>query len=427
MNQPRFKRATGVKLLIGATVLATLSGCESIPFLSKTSEYKTAGRAKPLEVPPDLTSVSAGDTYSVPGGATTFSDFSQTAQGPAAETEQLLANPDNVRMERAGAQRWLVVEAPPEKIWPVVREFWADLGFAVRVENLETGVMETEWADATKLKKDEKLGYLDRFDKFLDGLSGLANRQKFRTRLERGASPGYTEIYLTHRTVTTAPDDGKVRQRTPFGEVETGFRLDAKTVKQNEQDADLDAELLRRLMVRLGVAENRARDIVANPQTERRASIRQDNNTISLLMNDPFDRSWRQIGLALDRVGFVVEDRDRSKGLYYVRYSEFGIDDAPEEKKGLLDKLKFWGDEKPEPEKPASERPVADPARENTGVVDKLKFWKSKEEQRADAERQYLIKVATEGTGTLVDVTDKDGNHSNTSNRIINLLYEQLR
>ena len=39
-----------------------------------------------------------------------------------------------------------------------------------------------------------------------------------------------------------------------------------------------------------------------------------------LTLDEPFDRAWRRVGLALDRVGFTVEDRDRAKGLYYVRY-----------------------------------------------------------------------------------------------------------
>jgi outer membrane protein assembly factor BamC len=39
-----------------------------------------------------------------------------------------------------------------------------------------------------------------------------------------------------------------------------------------------------------------------------------------LTIDEPFDRAWRRVGLALDRGGFSVEDRDRSVGLFYVRY-----------------------------------------------------------------------------------------------------------
>ncbi len=136
------KRINKPSLALLALATITVSGCSSLPFVDKTPDYKGAGRARPLEVPPDLTSISANDTYSVPGSSTTYSSYSQGQNESPLEQEKILPNADNVRLERAGAQRWLVVQAPPEKIWPVIREFWAELGFAVRVENPETGVME---------------------------------------------------------------------------------------------------------------------------------------------------------------------------------------------------------------------------------------------------------------------------------------------
>src|SRR5690606_2781701 len=141
MNRIDFK-----SILVTSLLALSLSACDSIPFFDNTPDYKTAGRSRPLEVPPDLTSISASDAYAVPGGTTTYSSYTQ-GQGSVLEQERILPNPENVRMERAGSQRWLVVDAPPEKVWPVIREFWNDLGFAVRVENPETGVMETEWVD----------------------------------------------------------------------------------------------------------------------------------------------------------------------------------------------------------------------------------------------------------------------------------------
>ncbi|MGQ0443075.1 MAG: outer membrane protein assembly factor BamC, partial [Methylophilaceae bacterium] len=293
--------------LVTMTILALLmSACESIPFLNTSSDYKGAGRARPLEVPPDLTSVQSSDAYSIPG-STSYSTYSQAQEGQEAGVEKILTNPEGVRMEKAGTQRWLVVTAPAEKIWPVIREFWVDQGFAVRVENAETGVMETEWiqSDAIKLKNDKKnIG--EKFDAWLDKLSGFADRRKFRTRLERGEQDNTTEIYMTHRTVAGAPDDGKNRVQTSLGEVETGYRLDQtdKTIKLDEFETELDAELLRRLMVKLGVAEKRAQEIAANPVSEKRAEVvKEADSSVTLTIRDSYDRGWRRVGLALDRVG----------------------------------------------------------------------------------------------------------------------------
>lgn len=408
-----------------------LSGCDSIPFVDTTPDYKGAGRSRPLEVPPDLTSISSSDTYSVPGGATTYSNYSQGQAEQVLEQEKILPNPDNVRLERAGSQRWLVVQASPEKIWPVIREFWSELGFAVRVENPQTGVMETEWVDPSSLTKDEKGNYLDKFQGWLDKLNTLKNRQKFRTRIDNGSEAGTTEIYMSHRSVSDVPDDGKVRVRTIAGEIETGYAPTKKSGSSDKVDAaradaeDIDAELLRRLMVRLGVEEQKSRTVLASANNEVRATLnKESDSSLNLTVNDPFDRAWRRVGLALDRVGFVVEDKDRSNGIFYVRYSDVDIDDSPQKKKGLIDSLKFWGDD--EEKKEAQPEPKKD----DKGIVDKLKFWGGDDKDKVNPEKQYRVKVESNTSGgSLITVTDKDGkrNRSTTANRIINLLYEQLK
>ena len=420
------KQNTIHKLIAMALLTLLVSACDSIPFIDNTSDYKGAGRSKPLEVPPDLTSVRSSDAYSVPGGTTTYNTYNQAQDGVEAGVEKVLPNSDGVRMEKAGAQRWLVVDAPAEKVWPVVREFWIDQGFAVRVENADTGVMETEWIEADAIKAAEgKKNIGEKFDKWLDKLSGFADRRKFRTRLERGEKEGSTEIYMTHRTVTSAPDDGKNKVRTNYGEVETGYRLDGtksdKTVEENA--AELDAELLRRLMVKLGVTEKRAQEIAANPVGEKRAEVvKEADSSVTLNLNDPFDRGWRRVGLALDRVGFVTEDKDRSKGLFFVRYADVDIDSGPAKKKGLLDTLAFWKDDEPEVENKSK------PKDEKT-IIDKLQFWKG-DDGKTDPAKQYRIKVTeTENGGSRVNVVDSEdkNNRSTTANRIISLLYDQLK
>jgi outer membrane protein assembly factor BamC len=420
MNQQYLVKA------IGACVFAcVITACDSIPFIDNTSDYKGAGRSKPLEVPPDLTAIRTSDAYAVPGSAT-YSGYSQDQEGQEVGVEQVLPNAEGVRMEKAGAQRWLVVTAPAEKIWPVIREFWLDQGFAVRVENAETGVMETEWieADAIKLKDDSR-NVGEKFDAWLDKLSGLADRRKFRTRLERGEKEGTTEIYMTHRTVAGAPDDGKNVVNTQLGKIETGYRIDAADKKLNtaEQfDSDLDVELLRRLMVKLGVAEKQAQQIAANPVSSQRATVvKESDSSVTLNINDSFDRGWRRVGLALDRVGFVTEDKDRSQGIFFVRYADVDIDDTPKKKKGLLDTLKFWGDDEEEKNNPKP--------KDEKSIAEKLKFWKGKDE-KTDPAKQYRIKVSEKEDGTSsVNVVDAEGkrNPSTTANRIISLLYDQLK
>ncbi len=427
-------------LLLISLIAGLLSACDSIPFVDTTPDYKSANRAKPLEVPPDLTSLSTNDTYSVPNGTTTYSDYSQVKDAQTPIADKILPNPDNVHLERAGSQRWLVVQAEPEKIWPVIREFWSELGFAVRVENPNTGVMETEWVDPSSITKDEKGNYLDKFQGWLDKLNTLNNRQKFRTRIDRGSDAQTTEIYLSHRSVSDSQDDGIERVRTSVGVIENGYKpkLRTKTEEARSDAEDIDAELLRRLMVRLGVEENKSRSIMASDKVEIRAQInpvKDSSNTLTV--NDPFDRAWRRVGLALDRIGFVIEDRDRSKGVFYVRYSDLDVaEEDPKSKKGLLDKLKFWGDDdKKDAPKAAAPEPEATPEtakKDDSSLTDKLKFWQAPEkaQNKVDPDKQYRITIDENSDGnSIVSVSDKDGNNTriNTANRIINLLFEQLK
>ena len=415
--------------IVSLLSILALAGCDSIPFIDTTSDYKSAGRGKPLEVPPDLTSASASDTYNVPG-STTYSQYSEGQVQQEEQTEKILPTSDSVKMERAGSQRWLVVQASPEKVWPVVREFWNELGFAVRTENPQTGVMETEWVDPSDLTKDKEGNYLDKFQGWLDKLNALSSRQKFRTRIDRGTEEETTEIYLSHRSVSDVPDDGKVRVRTIAGEIETGYRREDVEKKKGSKEAraiaeDIDAELLRRLMVRMGVEEQKSHTIMAAASTEKRATFEQDKaGNAKLTVNDPFDRAWRRVGLALDRIGFVVEDRDRSRGIFFVRYSDISIDDPQSEtkKKGLLDSLKFWGDDEEEKSKAPA------PKKEEKGLTDKLKFW-ADDKDKAEREKQYRIQIGRGEENSAVTVTDQNGqvDVSPTANRILAMLYDQLK
>ncbi len=420
-----------IKPVILATLMAiSVTGCDSIPFMNNTPDYKGAGRSRPLEVPPDLTASSSSDTYTVPGSMT-YSEFNQAQETPG-EKEKILASPDNVKMERAGSQRWLVVQAPPEKIWPVIREFWNELGFAVRVENPDTGVMETEWVDPSSITKNDDGSYMEKFQGWLDRLNMLNTRQKFRTRLDRGEQANTTEIFMSHRAVADNLDDGKERTRTTLGVIEGGYK-DKKAVSIADEKAaaaaeELDVELLRRLMVRLGVEEQKSRSIMADNTPTFRAKINKAaDGSASLTVNDEFDRAWRRVGLALDRIGFVVEDKNRSSGLYFVRYTDVELDTSNQKKKGVLDSLKFWGDDKKEQ---AKSEPQVETKKTDSSLSEKLKFWKAPEKTEVDPSKQYRVKVEENPEkGSKISVVDKEGNlnKSSTANVILNMLYEQLK
>jgi len=362
---------------------AALAACSAFELPTKKVEYKSAGRLPPLDVPPDLTRPVGDDRFVVPQvgggqGSATYSAYQRDRAGrpDASGGGTVLPAQEGARVERAGTQRWLVVNGEPEKVWPLAKEFWQEIGFIVNVEIPEAGVMETDWAESRARVPDGIIrGVLG---KLLDSVYSTSERDKFRTRLERGAQRGTTEIYISHR--------GMEEVYISMAEEQTKWQ-------PRPSNPELEAEMLQRMMVRLGVQEERAKAQVASPRDTSRAMLTKSIEGGTLALNEQFDRAWRRVGLALDRIGFTVEDRDRSKGIYFVRYIDPDIDNRTADNRGLLSRFKFWG---------------------------------SSDKQKSE---QYRVLVKDLGERAEVNVLNKDGvqERSATVNRILTLLHEQLK
>lgn len=296
-------RRTGIALAMAAG----LAGCSSIDNMLSGDkiDYRSQSsvKPKPLEVPPDLTQLARDTRFAPQGGVVSAAN---TPQGPALSggSAPLAAVAPNsagkVRVERQGQQRWLVAEAAPELVYPEIRAFWQERGIALTTDKPDVGVMETDWLEnRAKLPNDLIRSTLGRL---VDRLYDTGERDRFRVRIERAGTG--TEVYVTHRGLE---------------EVFTNDQKENTVWRTRDSDPALEAEILTRLLVRLGSREDSARTAVANaPEAPARARAAADS--LALEVDEPFDRAWRRVGLALDRGGFSVEDRDRSAGLYYVRY-----------------------------------------------------------------------------------------------------------
>jgi outer membrane protein assembly factor BamC len=372
-----------IRVIACAAACAALAACGNFELPSKKIEYKSSGRLAPLDIPPDLTRPTADDRFAVPDSSKGAATYSEYARGREGRVEQpgsgaVLPAQDGARIERAGTQRWLVIKGEPEQMWPLVKDFWQEIGFIVNVEMPEAGVMETDWAENRARVPDGVIR--NTLGRLLDSVYSTGERDKFRTRLERGAQPGTTEIYISHRGME---------------EVYTSMAKDDTRWQPRPPSPELEAEMLRRVMVRLGVQEERAKTAIAaaTPAPARATLQKAGDGSGALALNEQFDRAWRRVGLALDRVGFTVEDRDRSKGVYYVRYIDPDVDNKTADSKGWFSRLKFWGGN------------------------DKQK------------NEQYRVLVKDEGERAQVNVLSKEGaaERSATANRILSLLYDQLK
>jgi outer membrane protein assembly factor BamC len=370
-------------IVVCALAVTGLASCKTLEIPSKKVDYKSTSQLPSLEVPPDLTRPSTDDRFVVPDinpkGSATYSAYSKDRTGERrSNNSTVLPTQDDVRIERAGTQRWLVVKGEPDQLWQLVKDFWQETGFIVNIETPEAGVMETDWAEnRAKLPLGGVRGFLG---KVLDSVYSTSERDKFRTRLERGAAKGTTEIYISHRGME---------------EVFTSTSKEQTVWQPRPPDPDIEAEMLGRLMVRFGVQQDQARTQIAVAAVASRAKLSRTQDGANMLaLDEQFDRAWRRVGLALDRVGFTVEDRDRSKGLYFVRY----IDPQIDVKTGKV----------------------------NEGWLSKFKFWGSGDKPKAE---QFRILVKDVASGAEVNVLNNEGANAKTetASRILSLLYDQLK
>jgi outer membrane protein assembly factor BamC len=373
--------------------LIALSGCSSVGEMLEPEkiDYKSVGKVTnagaKLEIPPDLTQAKGDSRYAVgenTRGTATASSFNAERKPAGAKPVEGKVAPSSdpvagLRVERAGGQRWLVSKQAPDVLWPRVKEFWQESGFLLTVETPEAGVMETDWAEnRAKIPQDF---IRNTIGKVFDSLYSTGERDKFRTRLERTPDGG-TEIYISHRGAA---------------EVITGQMKEKTVWTSRPSDPELEAEFLGRLMARLGNEEKpttaKAAVDSAKPSVER-AKLSKDSAGAILAVDEGFDRAWRRVGLALDRVGFTVEDRDRTRGLYFVRY---------------IDQVADAEMKKSEP-----------------GFFSRL--FSSKEDKKGAQRYRVLVKTVSE-TKTQVSVQDEQGQPatSSSADRILSLLNDQLK
>jgi outer membrane protein assembly factor BamC len=345
VNVNRPNSSAGIVAMAAALALAGCSSVENFLAGDKVDYRSTARKTTPLEIPPDLTQMQRDGRYQPQASSVTASNFQPAAATAAAATgAPAVVAPQTMgetRIERDGSQRWLSTSLTPEQLWPQLRAFWQQNGFNVSVDQPDAGVMETDWAEnRAKLPMDFIRSSIGRV---FDGLYDTGERDKFRTRVERTANG--SEVYISHRGMQ---------------EVVTGQAKDTTIWQPRPVDPQLEAEFLARLMNKLGgkdtalAAAKPASGAASGPSATAttvssvtappaRARI-VAGQTAALQVDENFDRAWRRVGLALDRSGFTVEDRDRKGGLYFVRYVDPKL--AGQEEPGFFSRLFSFGEKK---------------------------------------------------------------------------------
>jgi len=355
-------------------VVAACSSFESFVSGDKIDYKSQSNKTAPLDVPPDLSQLARDTRYQPQGGVVSASGRQANVAAAAASVPVVAPSTlGDMRIERDGNQRWLVTALSPEQLWQQLRVFWTEGGFSLAIDEPQTGVMETDWAEnRAKIPLD---GFRKLFGGVLEPLYSTGERDRFRTRVER--TPTGSEIYISHRGIE---------------EYMSGNTKDIPMWRNRPSDPQLEAAMLVRLMAKLGSTPDAARTQVAAASAPPTGKARVVNGEPGATMefDETYDRAWRRVGLALDRSGFTVEDRDRSGGLYFVRYVD----------------PKYAG-------------------REDPNFFAKL--FSSEKDGRAPQRYRIAVKRAGEKTQVAVQSSQGAPENSETGQRIVALLVDELK
>lgn len=318
------KRRYGSELVVLALAV-TLAACSASPEKDYRAIYASQENVedRPLEVPPELGRPLTGEQMRIPAIGREQASYSgqQGGQGPGGEP--VVATAEQARFVRDGDMHWLELELAPEQVWTEARKFMESLGFEITRADRQLGILETDWQERRERVPGNWLV------RMLDTLGSSGYQDRYRVRLERLAQGG-TRLFISHRGLEETVVAG--------GGTEV---IETAWVPQTP-DPGLEVELLQRFLIALGAREEQAGRVVASGEPVKRTRFSEAQGEPLLQVTESFPRTWRRVGLALDRVGLLVEDRNRSEGVYFIKLTDEFKD---KEKKG------FWasllGDEDP--------------------------------------------------------------------------------
>lgn len=280
----------------------TVSGCGYVfgdkgVFRDRSNDYKKARYEEPLAVPPELSEEALGDAYIVPDvveSVITEGEFEVPRPTPlaGANVEQ------TVRIQRLGNESWALFRLAPGQLWPQVRSFLAVSGLKMAHQDAQAGIMDSAWVRLESATEDSR----------------------FRFRIDQGIQRGSSELHVLQMNRTGGQDwpqhsDNQEQEQNMLKAV-------AQFVANRSESASVS------MLAERGIS------------AEGRVVMQENKDGETYLeLALPFYRAWASLPAALEKSSFEISDRNRDKGLYYVRF----LGKQSEEESGWFDWM--WGDD----------------------------------------------------------------------------------
>ncbi|MFT6093386.1 MAG: outer membrane protein assembly factor BamC [Pseudohongiellaceae bacterium] len=294
------------KLTLLLTVLMSLAGCRYVTgengFLrNRGGDYTDALIFPPMTIPDQLDSYTIDQLYVIP---------EQTASLAALFDEVPLPKPiearrsEGVIIQALGSKRWIVIDATPSQVWPLIRDYWSGLQILLDYENPSSGIMETAWVEVD---------------------NDFEKRHKYRISIEPGLHSGYSEIYVTHyENLRTDP----IPIVISWPEISNALDL----------EKEVGDSISQYLADRNDVYQSSTSSLLAGSiESERKANIVDTSGGETVLeLRVDFNRAWIVVRQALENANIDITDSNRDQSFFSVSFSGIAEED---DEPGLIGRI----------------------------------------------------------------------------------------
>lgn len=304
------KNRSSLNLSMAYFATLVFAGCSSTP----DETYQASQGTHALEIPPNLSQPVSNPEFNIPGISSQLTTYSGYTSAEKQEKDVLPKLGRDIKFVRDGNVFWLDIKMAPKDLWPMLRSFVGRTGFEIKYANQTTGTIDTSWREnedgaswMVTMTSGDQGTYMD----------------KYRLRMERGKTKNTTRVFIRHKGARIAKD---VINPEIWDEDEDPIEMENGSNKTiwiaRPSDSELEIEMLQNFMVYIGLDEDAVDEELSVYSNKKIARIIAQDKGLALEVKENFPRTWRRIGLALDRMGFVVDDRNRSAGVYYISLPE---------------------------------------------------------------------------------------------------------
>lgn len=300
------------KIIVLSSLFTLLQGCNYLagddgPFRDRQGDYLEAQILPAMVIPEELDSYTLDQLYVIPEQFIADAEvFDGTPMPRPIETRRR----EGVIIQNLGDRRWIVLDATPGQVWPLVRDYWTQLAVVLDYENPSSGIMETSWLE---VDSDED------------------SRHKYRMTIEPGLHSGYSEIYVRH-----------LEQ----------LRSDPVPVVINWPEASTSADregqilttLSQYLADRNDVYQASSASLLAGSiEAERKANLIEDEQGGQKLeLRIDYARAWVLVRTALEAAEVSILESDRDQSFINVSFAGNQMD---EDEPGFIGRIFGGGDD----------------------------------------------------------------------------------